>query len=196
MLHAASELLDVPEDELFLNDSHILRVGQDEPLLSFAELAKKSMHTHAGNLTAYASYSNVTNPGVTGAHFAHVEVDTWTGFTKVLDYLAVHDIGQAINPGLCEAQIQGAVQMGCGAALREKMTMQKDGPLHGEFVQISSVPCKRSAEHPRGAFAGRTLEGGPVRREIHRRGLLCAGRSGGVRRGERRAAREPLGAAV
>ena len=127
MLHAASELLDVPEDELFLNDSHILRVGQDEPLLSFAELAKKSMHTHAGNLTAYASYSNVTNPGVTGAHFAHVEVDTWTGFTKVLDYLAVHDIGQAINPGLCEAQIQGAVQMGCGAALREKMTMQKDG---------------------------------------------------------------------
>lgn len=69
-------------------------------------------------------------------------------------------------------------------------------PLHGEFVQISSVPCKRPAEHPRGAFAGRTLEGGPVRREIHRRGLLCAGRSGGVRRGERRAAREPLGAAV
>lgn len=127
MLHAASELLDVPEDELFLNDSHICRAGQDEPLLSFAELAKKSMHTHAGNLTAYASYSNVTNPGVTGAHFAHVEVDTWTGFTKVLDYLAVHDIGQAINPGLCEAQIQGAVQMGCGAALREKMTMQKDG---------------------------------------------------------------------
>ena len=127
MLHAASTLLDIPEDELFLNDSHICRAGQDEPLLSFAELAKKSMHTHAGNLTACASYSNVTNPGVTGAHFAHVEVDTWTGFTKVLDYLAVHDIGQAINPGLCEAQIQGAVQMGCGAALREKMTMQKDG---------------------------------------------------------------------
>ena len=127
MLHAASTLLDIPEDELFLNDSHICRAGQDEPLLSFAELAKKSMHTHAGNLTACVSYSNVTNPGVTGAHFAHVEVDTWTGFTKVLDYLAVHDIGQAINPGLCEAQIQGAVQMGCGAALREKMTMQKDG---------------------------------------------------------------------
>ena len=45
----------------------------------------------------------------------------------MLDYLAVHDIGQASTPGLCEAQIQGAVQMGCGAALREKMTMQKDG---------------------------------------------------------------------
>ena len=65
MLHAASTLLDIPEDELFLNDSHICRAGQDEPLLSFAELAKKSMHTHAGNLTACVSYSNVTNPGVT-----------------------------------------------------------------------------------------------------------------------------------
>ena len=62
MLHAASTLLDIPEDELFLNDSHICRAGQDEPLLSFAELAKKSMHTHAGNLMAYASYSNVTTP--------------------------------------------------------------------------------------------------------------------------------------
>ena len=104
----------------------------------------------------------MTNPGVTGAHFAHVEVDTWTGFTKVLDYLAVHDIGQAINPGLCEAQIQGAVQMGCGAALREKMTMQKDGR------------CTESLS------------------KYH---LFLANDLPNIRV-ERRAAREPLGAAV
>lgn len=127
MLHVASELLGLPEEELFLKNRCICRVGQDEPSMSYYELAHKAMRALPGNLTATVSYANVTNPGVTGAHFAHVEVDTWTGFTKVLDYLAVHDIGQAINPGLCEAQIQGAVQMGCGAALREKMTMQKDG---------------------------------------------------------------------
>lgn len=127
MLHAASELLGLPEEELFLKNRCICRAGQDEPAMSYYELAHKAMRALPGNLTATVSYANVTNPGVTGAHFAHVEVDTWTGFTKVLDYLAVHDIGQAINPGLCEAQIQGAVQMGCGAALREKMTMQKDG---------------------------------------------------------------------
>ena len=34
----------------------------------------------------------LTNPTVTGTHFAHVEVDTWTGLTRVLDYLAVHDV--------------------------------------------------------------------------------------------------------
>ena len=77
----------------------------------------------------FASYQfkNTTNPGVTGAHFAHVEVDVYTGNVKILDYLAVHDIGRAINPEICRAQIQGAVQMGAGAALNEQMTIDKRG---------------------------------------------------------------------
>lgn len=127
MLCCASTLFEVPKKELYLKNGMVCRVGQDEGLIGYGELAKKYMHRFAGNLSASATYSNKTNPGVCGAHFAYVEVDTWTGFTKVLDYLAVHDIGQPINPGLCVAQIQGAVQMGCGAALREKMTVQKDG---------------------------------------------------------------------
>ena len=193
MLHAASTLLDIPEDELFLNDSHICRAGQDEPLLSFAELAKKSMHTHAGNLTAYASYSNVTNPGVTGAHFAHRHLDGLYKGAR-LSRRARYRSGHQPRPVRGADPGRGADGLRRGAARKDDHAEGR--PLHGEFVQISSVPCKRPAEHPRGAFAGRTLEGGPVRREIHRRGLLCAGRSGGVRRGERRAAREPLGAAV
>lgn len=162
MLHAASTLLDIPEDELFLNDSHICRAGQDEPLLSFAELAKKSMHTHAGNLTAYVSYSNVTNPGRDGRALCPCRGRHLDRLYKGarLSRRARHRSGPS-TPASARRRSRARCRWGCGAALREKMTMQKDGPLHGEFVQISSVPCKRPAEHPRGAFAGRTFEGGP-----------------------------------
>ena len=45
----------------------------------------------------------------------------------MLDYLAVHDVGQAINPAMCVAQVQGAAQMGCGAALREELEISSSG---------------------------------------------------------------------
>ena len=54
-------------------------------------------------------------------------MDTYTGFVKILDYLAVHDIGQSINKGMCIAQIQGAVYMGIGAALQEKIHIDQKG---------------------------------------------------------------------
>ena len=46
---------------------------------------------------------------------------------KILDYLAVHDIGQAINREICVAQAQGAVVMGSGAALSEHVITRANG---------------------------------------------------------------------
>lgn len=91
-------------------------------------------------------------------------MDTYTGFTKVLDYLAVHDIGTPINPGMCVAQIQGAVQMGCGAALREKLVVGPDGRCTNSLskyhlflacdlpdIQVRLICDGTSAEGPYGA---------------------------------------------
>ena len=84
--------------------------------------------------------------------------------TKVLDYLAVHDIGQAINPALCVGQIQGGVQMGCGAALHEKMTVDKKGHTTSSLskyhlclcpdmpnIEVELIQDGRSKEGPYGA---------------------------------------------
>ena len=62
-----------------------------------------------------------------------VEVDTYTGMTKILDYLAVHDIGQAINREMCVAQTQGAVIMGAGAALLEHVVTKPNGRPMGSL---------------------------------------------------------------
>lgn len=127
ILARAAELFSLNREDLRLETGAIRSRSDESVNISLRDLARTHMMKLRRNIFANAQFSNHSNPGVTGVHFAHVEVDTWTGFTKVLDYLAVQDIGQPINPAMCTAQIQGAVQMGCGAALREKMTVGKDG---------------------------------------------------------------------
>ncbi len=41
--------------------------------------------------------------------------------------VAVHDVGKAVNPTLCEGQVEGAVHMGLGYALSEEFPTDEDG---------------------------------------------------------------------
>lgn len=124
---AAAQMLHVPADELYLLEGSVRWKGNDNVSLRYQEVSQWSILNLRRELFADARYHNMTNPTVTGTHFARVQVDAWTGITRVLEYLALHDVGQAINPAMCVAQIQGAVQMGCGAALTEQLTFSADG---------------------------------------------------------------------
>lgn len=55
------------------------------------------------------------------AGVAEVEVDTATGSVKVLNYVAAHDVGRAINPLGVKQQIEGGAIMGIGQALTESL---------------------------------------------------------------------------
>lgn len=164
ILERAAKLFSLPQESLYLKDSAV-RCRNDEGVkISLAQLSRESIVKLKRNVSILAQFNNTSNPGVTGVHFAHVEVDTWTGFTKILDYLAVHDIGQPINPAMCAAQIQGAAQMGCGAALREKLTVDKNGRCTESLskyhlflatdlpdIQVKLLTEGRSQEGPFGA---------------------------------------------
>ena len=52
--------------------------------------------------------------------FAEVEVDVETGKTRVIDYLAVGDVGTVINPRSLHGQILGGINLGIGHALQQK----------------------------------------------------------------------------
>ena len=54
-----------------------------------------------------------------------VVLDRETG--KIEKVVAVHDVGRAVNPLLCEGQIQGAVHMGLGYALSEEFPCDDEG---------------------------------------------------------------------
>jgi xanthine dehydrogenase molybdenum-binding subunit len=79
------------------------------------------------SISASTTYYAVSNPASYSVQFAEVEVDTATGLVAVNDFLAVADVGRAINRGMVEAQYQGAVQMGIGYALYEHLDVDERG---------------------------------------------------------------------
>lgn len=64
-----------------------------------------------------------------GAHLVKVVVDTETGAPEVTDYVAIHDVGRAINPAELEGQIRGGATQGIGWALREGLVYDENGQL-------------------------------------------------------------------
>ncbi|MBD0290543.1 MAG: xanthine dehydrogenase family protein [Thermoleophilia bacterium] len=70
-----------------------------------------------------------------GCHAVDVEVDPDTGRVAVLRYVAAHDVGRAINPQSVEGQIEGAVVMGLGYALSERIVFEEGVNVTGTFAQ-------------------------------------------------------------
>ena len=67
-------------------------------------------------------------------HLAEVRVDTDTGAVELLRYLAVHDVGKAINPLGLQGQIEGGVTQGLGFALFEDLAVDGGQVLNPNFV--------------------------------------------------------------
>ena len=61
-----------------------------------------------------------------GVHVAEVEIDAATGLVRLDRYVAVDDVGQAINPMVVEGQIQGGAVQGIGQALWEEVVYDPD----------------------------------------------------------------------
>src|SRR5207237_7461509 len=53
------------------------------------------------------------------AYVAEVEVDLRTYATRVIDFVAVQEVGKVLNPTLARGQVQGGVVQGIGWALME-----------------------------------------------------------------------------
>jgi aerobic carbon-monoxide dehydrogenase large subunit len=81
-----------------------------------------------------------------GIQAAWVEVDTDTGFVKLLKHWVVEDCGTIINPQLVDEQIRGGVVQGLGAALFEKCIYDERGQLTNANMADYLVPM--SVEMP------------------------------------------------
>jgi len=60
-----------------------------------------------------------------GVHAVQVAVHKYTGQVKVEKVVGAFDVGKAINPHLCEGQIDGGAVMGIGACLLEELIFDK-----------------------------------------------------------------------
>ena len=75
------------------------------------------------------------------SHAAEVEVDIATGDVRVTGYVAVHDLGKAINPFAVEQQIEGGVVMALGAVFTEEMLIDKGTglPLNPNMLDYKAL---------------------------------------------------------
>jgi carbon-monoxide dehydrogenase large subunit len=64
-----------------------------------------------------------------GIQASLVEVDTETGFVKLLKHWCVEDCGTVINPMLVDEQVRGGIVQGIGAALYEHCLYSAEGQL-------------------------------------------------------------------
>ncbi len=77
------------------------------------------------------------------AHGAVVDINESTGRIRVVDYVAAHDVGKAINPSAVEGQIIGGVVMGLGAVLGEELIHECGRPVN---PTILNYPLPRAAD--------------------------------------------------
>ncbi len=83
---------------------------------------------------------------------------------RVDQFIAAHDVGRAINPALCEGQLEGSVHMGLGFALTEDLPCANGMPVTFKLRDIGvlrardmpEVECILVEEHePEGPFGAK-----------------------------------------
>ncbi|WP_448575319.1 xanthine dehydrogenase family protein molybdopterin-binding subunit [Thermomicrobium sp.] len=133
---AANELEAAPED-LELADGAIRVRGMPDRQITLREIAQMSMVFGGKYAPVYGTGRSVVRQQSPGfdAQIAHVAVDPETGEVRVLNLVAIQDVGRALNPALVEEQVHGGVGQGIGWALHEAMRWSENGqPLNPSFL--------------------------------------------------------------
>ncbi|MFZ5966949.1 MAG: xanthine dehydrogenase family protein molybdopterin-binding subunit [Bacillota bacterium] len=128
----ASRIFGCTVEDIQMENGMIYNDKNQEERMSYGEMVIQIQSKFQDDVSVTYTYTSPANPAVYAANFVEVEIDTLTGLVRVVDVLAVHDIGKAINPGFVEGQIQGAIQMGIGLALTEEIKVDKRGKISGD----------------------------------------------------------------
>jgi xanthine dehydrogenase molybdenum-binding subunit len=65
---------------------------------------------------------------------------------KIERFIAAHDVGRAINPALCEGQIEGSVHMGLGYALTEELPCPDGMPATFKLRELGVIRAREMPE--------------------------------------------------
>jgi CO/xanthine dehydrogenase Mo-binding subunit len=167
----AAVQLKVKPEELDLRDGQVF-VKSDPTQKIPLERAVARSGDLIGRATTNISFKDVEGKSF-AAHFAEVEVDTWTGHVKITRYVAAHDSGTIINRLPAESQIKGGVVQGIGMAFSEELLTDtltaipinpnyRDAkvPTHLETPEVEVI----FIEHPDpyGPFGGKVVGEPPI----------------------------------
>ncbi len=142
ILAVASEALEASVEDLEIADGMVQVRGVPGSGISLKDIANRTMGFAARNEPVYGTGSTAIRESAPGfaAHLVEVEIDEVTGESRPVRYVAVQDVGFAINPAEVEAQIHGGVAQGLGWALYEGMVYDADGQLLTATLMDYALP--------------------------------------------------------
>jgi carbon-monoxide dehydrogenase large subunit len=138
--------LEVSVDDLDYESGTFTVKGSPDKTMSVKEAAWAAFAAHdlpegmEPGLEAMAVYDPPNFSWPAGAHAAVVEVDTETGDTRLVRYVAVDDVGTIVNPLIVEGQIHGGIAQGVAAALYEEGAYDEEGNLQTSNLVTYLVP--------------------------------------------------------
>lgn len=148
LLDFAAKDLRVKRETIHYEDGNIIVEGIKKQVFDFdifsSRAAEMGISLKAGGTSSFPIPANTPKnlpegiPHIMfchGAHVALVEVDQELGSVEVKEYVAIHDVGKAINPKSVEGQIEGGVMMGVGYALMEKQVLRPNGTWIDNFTE-------------------------------------------------------------
>lgn len=155
ILAYGSTLLDVPVEDLVLRDRAIFSSKHPEKTMPIDKLLRKAHFSPRGKMLMADFFYDPDNENMGknfkgnmsvtyafGAHGVKVHVDEETGKVTVLNYVAAHDVGRAINPLLLEGQVYGGVIMGLGYALTEEVILKDGETMNANFRDYKLFTAK------------------------------------------------------
>jgi carbon-monoxide dehydrogenase large subunit len=128
----AAHVLEASAADIVFENGEFKVAGTDRKL-AFHEVALNAYVAHKFPTSeiepglkegAFHDPTNFTFPA--GCHICEVEIDPETGVTKVVNFTAVDDFGNVINPMVVEGQVHGGVAQGIGQALLEHGVYDKE----------------------------------------------------------------------
>ena len=151
----ASKILDAPAKEIEFKDRNVFFPGDPEKSMPIGKLLRKAHFSPNGTMLMAENFYDPENQNMGkelkgnmsmtysfGAHGVKVKVDEETGKVEILEYVAAHDVGRAINPLLLEGQVYGGVVMGLGYALTEEVVNKNGKNMNANFRDYKLFTAK------------------------------------------------------
>jgi len=121
----AALMLDCEPSEIKFSDGRFVLDGTDRSV-SLLEVAGAGMRLKdlpnelRGPLAAFSDETVNIAAFPYGCHVCEVEIDPELGTVEIVGYVAVDDVGRAVNPLIVDGQIHGGIAQGVGQALYEQ----------------------------------------------------------------------------
>ncbi len=151
----AAEMFGVPEEAIILKQRNVSVKDNPEKQLPLDKLLRTAHFSANGTMLMSNFFYDPDNRNMDrefkgnlsmtyafGTHGVRVRVDEETGKVTVLDYVAAHDVGKAINPMLLEGQVYGGVVMGLGYALTEEVILDQGEIKNPTFRDYKLMTAK------------------------------------------------------